>query len=192
MLFALHSPFSCPRPYSRCRTHKRHQSCQRLPHRYRVVRMARPCVRRLLETAGRSRMCLCTAHWPLLHACLERSFHGADHSEAPSGTREEHPRHLVGCHPHCVPAPPCSGLARPAVVSLRRPRSAVENVEDLAPSRVALWAARFSNAYLGSKILWENGFHAIQDPSHSSHRASVLFLFRALLSSLLPWGFWAR
>ncbi len=54
------------------------------------------------------------------------SFHGADHSEAPSGTREEHPRHLVGCHPHCVPAPPCSGLARPASVSLRRPRSAVE------------------------------------------------------------------
>jgi hypothetical protein len=46
--------------------------CQRLPHRYRVVRMAPPCVRRLLETAGRSLMCLCTAQWPLLHACLER------------------------------------------------------------------------------------------------------------------------
>jgi len=63
------------------------------------------------------------------------SFHGADHSEAPSGTREEHPRHLVGCHPHCVPAPPCRCLARPAGVSLRRPRSAVENVADLRGSR---------------------------------------------------------
>jgi hypothetical protein len=48
---------------------------------------------------------------------------------------EELPRHLVGCHPHCVPAPPCSGSARPAGVSLRRPRSAVENVADLRGSR---------------------------------------------------------
>jgi len=32
-------------------------------------------------------------------------------------------------------APPCSGLARPAGVSLRRPRSAVENVADLRGSR---------------------------------------------------------
>jgi hypothetical protein len=191
LLFALHSPFSCPRPYSRCRTHKRHQSCQRLPHRYRVVRMARPCVRRLLETAGRSRMCLCTAHWPLLHACLERSFHGADHSEAPSGTREEHPRHLVGCHPHCVPAPPCSGLARPAVVSLRRPRSAVENVEDLAPSRGSRCGPpgsqmhTLAQKYYGKTVSTQSKTRAIV-------HIGLLFLFRALLSSLLPWGFWAR
>jgi hypothetical protein len=191
LLFALHSPFSCPRPYSRCRTHKRHQSCQRLPHRYRVVRMARPCVRRLLETAGRSRMCLCTAHWPLLHTCLERSFHGADHSEAPSGTREEHPRHLVGCHPHCVPAPPFSGLARPAVVSLRRPRSAVENVEDLAHLRGSRCGPpgsqmhTLAQKYYGKTVSTQSKTRAIV-------HIGLLFLFRALLSSLLPWGFWAR
>lgn len=117
--------------------------CERLAHRYRVVRMAQPCASAACSRQLAVASCAFAQHSG--HSCTRassdglahrmHSFHGADHSEAPSDTREEHPRHLAGCHPHCVPAPPCSGLARPAGVSLRRPRSAVENVADLRGSR---------------------------------------------------------
>ena len=147
--------------------------CERLAHRYRVVRMAQPCVRRLLETAGRSPMCFCTAQWPYLPACLDRMHSRRVFHSLPQSSTSFRRRSHALC-PLCVPAPSLQSvvwlgpLACPCGASLSGRKS-------VRPSRVAVRATRFSNARV-----WRVA------PRRSTHVGDVLCASRPCLPRGVP------